>query len=196
MNVKAARPLLAPYIAVLVFWLGFQSAWGAILAYHVQILFGARRHLPSLWRGWDSLGFWVAALPAAAAGPLAYLLLPRMTAGTELSAWLSDHGLAGVSLLVMIPYFGLVHPLLEQIHWSRLRPRGWIAHAAFAGYHALVLASLFTRFWLALSLLVLVLVSVLWARLQARQKGGLLIPALGHVFADLGLVLAAWLRAA
>ena len=45
MNAQRTLRLLAPYLAVGVFWYGFSSAWLAILAYHAQILLWSRGRL-------------------------------------------------------------------------------------------------------------------------------------------------------
>lgn len=186
--------MLAPYLAVLLFWCVFKSAWGTIIAYHVQILLWSRDRLPNLLKGWDKSLFLCTALPCALAGPIAYVLLPFMTGQTQLAEWLAGYGLSGMSLMLMIPYFGLVHPLLEQAHWSGCHSGGWLSHLAFAGYHSLVLYSLLTPPWLALCLVVLFSASALWAFVQTRTRPGLLVTSCGHVLADLGIVLAAWLK--
>ncbi len=63
-------------------------------------------------------------------------------------------------MVAMVAYFGLVHPLLEQAHWTPLREATPIAHVAFAGYHMLVLASLLTVPWLAVCFVILTAASV------------------------------------
>ena len=93
-------------------------------------------------------------VPSALAGPLLYFLLPRMTR-VDLSWWLADHRLSGAGFTVMVFYFGLVHPLLEQIHWAPLRESAPLGHFAFAGYHMLVLYSLMKVPWLAACFVVL-----------------------------------------
>ena len=186
--------LLAPYIAILIFWLGLNSAWATILAYHVQIVFWSWHRMPALVRGWNGRLFVTTVLPCLLAGPIAYLLLPCMTQPSGLPEWLAAHGLTGMRMTLMIPYFGIVHPLLEQAHWSDLRSRGWIAHLAFAGYHAIVLVSLLTTPWLILCLGVLMAASAIWTLVGSRVHLGLLIPACGHICADSGIVVAAWLR--
>ena len=92
----------------------------------------------------------------------------------------------------MIFYFGLVHPLFEQIHWAPLRESTPLAHLAFAGYHMLVLYSLLTVPWLALCFVVLVAASWLWQRM-VRESGSLLLPIASHVAADLGIIIVVWL---
>jgi len=192
---KHALKIAAPYLAVLVFWCGFRNAWLTILAYHAQMLFWSWRRLPLLTKGWNTRLFFGMALPCILAGPLAYVLLPIMTHAGGLPNWLADFNLTDIALVVMIPYFGLIHRLLEQAHWSGVRTAGWHAHLGFAGYHALVLYTLVQPVWLALCLLILFGASVFWSRLQLKTQNGLLIASCGHVLADIGIVLAAWARA-
>lgn len=183
--------LFAPYLAVGVFWCGFSSAWLAILAYHAQILIWSHRSLRDIRKPSRKV-FLLLALPTVLAGPLLYLLLPCMTR-TDLSVWLAKHHLSGVSFMAMIPYFGLVHPYLEQVHWGPLRERTILAHPLFAGYHLLVLYSLLTVPWLALCFVVLTMASYLW-QTAAKRSGSLAVPVVSHILADLGVVVSAWLK--
>jgi len=182
--------LLAPYLSVLIFWFGFRNGWLAILGYHAQILLWGRRTLrrPRIPDGVALL--WGA--PAAGAGPLLYLLLPRVSR-LEFPLWLQEFHLEGWSLVLLIPYFGLLHPVLEEHHWAPLRERTPLSHAFFAGYHGLVLASLLRWPWVVLAVALLGGVSVGWKRL-ARRAGGSGATIVSHVGADLGVIVAAWLR--
>ena len=184
-----ALRLLAPYLALAFFWCVLANGWAAILAYHAQIVFWSRKSLrESLRLGGPGL----LALPAAAIGPLVFLLLPAMTT-QEVPAWLSAHGLSRPALLAMIPYFGILHPLLEQAYWAPLRARTRLAHPLFAGYHMLVLYPFLKLPWLVSSFAVLTAASVLWRR-EASRSQGLATPIASHILADLGIVLAAWFR--
>jgi hypothetical protein len=188
---KTAIWLAAPYFAVAVFWCGLSNAWLAILAYHAQILWFSRKDITETsWK--ISPRFILLALPAVLAGPLIWWLLPHIT-HTDFPAWLADHHLSRLSLAVMIPYFGLVHPVLEQIHWAPLREKTPLAHPLFAGYHMLVLFSLLTVPWLAIGFVALAAASVAWQFL-AKRSGSLAAPIASHILADLGIVIAAWSR--
>ena len=83
----------------------------------------------------------------------------------------------------MIPYFGLVHPLLEQMHWRPLRESTAWSHPIFAGYHMLVLSSLLSWPWLLLCFVVLLTGSLFW-RQVVRATSSLTVPVLSHVIAD------------
>ena len=69
------------------------------------------------------------------------------------------------------PYFGLVHPVLERVHWSPLRERTPFAHPIFAGYHLLVLSSLLSVSWLLISFALLTTASFL-CRASDRGEDG------------------------
>jgi membrane protease YdiL (CAAX protease family) len=191
MNVKQILKLLAPYFAVGVFWCIFSNAWLAIFAYHIQILIWSRHELYEMRRP-SSKRIMLIALPTVVAGPLLYFLLPYIT-HVDLSAWLKSYHLSGTSFLLMIPYFGLIHPLLEQMHWHQLREETVLSHPTFAGYHILVLFSLLTIPWLLLCFAVLMVASVTW-QYAARFTRSLAVPTFSHILADLGVVLAAWVR--
>lgn len=182
---------LAPYAAVLIFWCVWSNAWLAILAYHAQILLwnwgGLRKMRPPQTRKDLFLAF-----PTVLAGPVLYLLLPVITR-TDLSVWLNAYHLSGPSLVLMIPYFGLVHPVLEQVHWHPLREHSAWFHPVFAGYHMIVLSALLTLPWLILCFGVLAGASFAW-RLIYHKSRGLTVPVLSHILADLGVVVAAWAR--
>jgi membrane protease YdiL (CAAX protease family) len=57
----------------------------------------------------------------------------------------------------------------------------------------IVLSSLLALPWLILCSGVLVGASVSW-KLMYHRRGGLTVPVLSHIFADLGVVVAAWAR--
>jgi hypothetical protein len=181
--------LCAPYLAVAVFWVGLDSAWLAILAYHAQMLFWTRRRLGHDLGRWKTAAFAAVAVPAAITGPLIVVLLPHI-ARVPVAAWLEHYGLGGPALVLLIPYFGLVHPVLEQTFWAPLRRNSIVGHAAFAGYHAIVLYTLLPTPWLALAAGVLALASVAWERI-AEAGDGLLVAMASHAVADVGVVVAA-----
>ena len=126
----------------------------------------------------------------ALAGPLLYLLLPYITK-TDLSTWLHAHHVSGISLLLMIPYFGFIHPILEQMHWAPLRAHTPVSHLMFAGYHMLVLHSLLSTPWLILTFIVLTTASVVWQQMT-KYSLGLALPITSHILADFGVIVAAW----
>ena len=192
----------APFAAVAAGLYGARSAWLTVLLYHAQILLWAllvpRSH-GSLRSGWSARWLLYLGLPAAMTAPLVFVLLPAaLRADVHLAEWLHRYGLSGVALAAFVPYYGVIHPLLEQYHWDALRRdprlRTW-AHFLFALYHVPVLALLLRPGWVALCFALLVSASFTWARTR-RQLGGLCVPALSHVIADLAMICAAYRLAA
>lgn len=189
--------MLVPWIAVLVFWTWLHSAWATIIAYHSLILLFSWSEMKHVARGWNLRMFLVFAMPCVLAGPLTWLLLPVMT-GVPIRSWLSSYGLEGAALLLMVPYYGLIHPFIEQAHWSKLRRHsklGLPASMMFAGYHGLVLSTLMRPVWVVVCVVVLSGTSITWRWMEERKTGGLLVPALTQVLADAGMILAALMRA-
>lgn len=184
--------LLAPYFAVGIFWCGLENAWLALVAYHVQILAWSWRRIPMVARGRHPRAALLWGVLFALAGPVVYLLLPHITT-TGLGTWCARYGITDANWIWMIPYFGILHPILEEAHWEDLRSRTPIAHPCFAAYHVLVLLTLFPYPWLAATFLMLSAVSMFWHHVTRRYRGSF-VPIVTHVLADLGIVVAAWLR--
>ena len=100
MKISLPARMVAPYLAVGLFWCIFSHGWLAILAYHAQVLLWLPASLPVSFRPLRRR-ILIFSLLAAGAGPLMYFLLPHMTL-TDLPTWLAAHRLSGLSLLVMI----------------------------------------------------------------------------------------------
>jgi hypothetical protein len=180
--------LLAPYLAVGVFWCWLRNGWLAILSYHALILL-LRQDWPR-WSGRLTRTEMLLAAPSVVAGPILYVLLPDL-AETPIATWLAGFGLSGISLVLLIPYFGLVHPFLEQAHWAPLCRRSVASHFCFYGYHVLVLASLLSPVWLIGAFVVLVGASLLWEAMRQRTLD-IKAAVLSHMLADTGIILAAF----
>jgi hypothetical protein len=191
--------LLAPYLAVLLGMVVLHNAWLAVLLYHALILVTAKGHwrLTRLRQGWHAVG-WLGIALSAAAGPLIYFMWPWIGGeGIALGGWLESYGLSRRAFLILLPYFSLAHPVLEELHWSALRRDGefppWLAHIAFAGYHLVVLGTLVSPVWLPIVFVTLSMSSCLWAWIDGHH-GGASIPLASHAAADIAIILAAgWL---
>jgi len=191
---RTAASLLAPWLAVTICWAWLHNAWATLVAYHLLILLLSGRRLGAALRGWLP-GLLPLVLPCALAGPVTWLLLPS-AARVPLDAWRSSFGLGGAALPIMIPWYGLVHPFLEQAHWAPLRRHhrlGPASHFFFAGYHVIVLTTLMKAPWVAFCAALLLASSIAWKRME-RSGGGLLMPVVSQSLADLGMILALLLR--
>ena len=113
----------APCVTTPVCLLGLRSGWAAILAYHGVILlslavWGRNAGVRPFAGRWTPLSITVCFL-SAMTGPALYLLLPSISRGS-LHDRLVANGLSGVAWLLLIPYFSLVNPALEEMYWRGL----------------------------------------------------------------------------
>ncbi|MBI5297434.1 MAG: CPBP family intramembrane metalloprotease [Chloroflexi bacterium] len=197
---KRLAPVLA-YAAVAIGLFGGRSAWGALIGFHLAMLFALwldRRNLPP-----PSLLFkskhrrWIVSslLVGSASGISLYLLWPWLGIAPDLAAQLDALGLTRAAWPAFIAYFTLVNPWIEEYFW-----RGYLADNSrqpapmdfiFAGYHAMLLIGRTNLPALALSLSVLVFGAWFW-RQTSRKDDGLLAAALGHLIADLTILLAVY----
>lgn len=200
-RLKGAAPAL-PFAATLLGLYLFKNAWAALLLYHAGILAilaaaGQLGRAGELLRGWR----WPAGLAFGAAGLLAgvWFLVWGPNLGLEgtLARELSAFGLGGARLYPWAIYYVLCNAGFEEVFW-----RGYLGSASrglvlndllFAGYHGLVLYFFFPVLWIPVALGMLTLAA--WAWRQARHKcGGLCIPVISHLLANLGIMAAAvWL---
>ncbi|MDF7798111.1 hypothetical protein P4C99_01455 [Pontiellaceae bacterium B1224] len=189
---------LVPYIAVLLGMTLLRSAWITILLYHAGILLFLFLRLPSnlwktVWGGMRTPLLIPSVIICAMAAPVVYFMWPIFQSPyTRLTVWLSFYGLTGLAWLLMIPYFSIIHPVLEEIHWRGIAPDHFVPLCwqdfMFAGYHVLVLHELIFRPWLLLIFGVLVASSVFW-RWTADKFGGYGLPVLTHAAADAGVMI-------
>ena len=193
---------LVPYLAVLIGMTLFKSAWLTIGLYHAGVIAFLLIRKPDrfwarLWTGVRSPLTGPAVLVCALAAPIIYFMWPLFaTLGVGLADWLAWYGLTGWAWIVFIPYFSIVHPILEEAHWRELDPhdgpllcRG---DFLFAGYHLLVLYELIHWPWLLFIFGVLAGSSAFW-RWAARRFGGYGLGLATHAAADAGVMLGACL---
>ncbi len=186
-----------PYVAVLVGMYVFNSAWLAILLYHLGVVAFLFCRKPKnlwqrMWAGTKSPWLIPGLLVCAMAAPAVYFMWPWFAVSEFiLPEWLARYGLTGWAWLLLIPYFSLVHPVLEEIHWRGISPERatgicW-QDLLFAGYHMLVLFQLIRWPWLFLIFGILAGSSVFW-RWVAGRFGGYGLPILTHTVADVAVV--------
>jgi tetrahydromethanopterin S-methyltransferase subunit C len=183
--------VLAPYFAVGVFWALFQNAWLSIIAYHAQIVLWNFKRIKTEKFLLNKLSVGLVIL-SAFAGVFIYFMLPHIT-NKSLNDWFLEYKISNRSIYFLIPYFGIVHPFLEQKHWKGIRDTTLFSHIAFAGYHAVVLVTLLKVEWVLVSLGVLLSISFFW-KFVNDKNGSDSATILSHIFADFGIILAAFLR--
>jgi hypothetical protein len=94
-----------------------------------------------------------------------------------------------------MPYFSLVHPVFEEVHWRGLSPEKvngicW-QDLCYAGYHVLVLFQVIYWPWLFFVFAVLAGSSFFW-RWAAERFGCYGLPILTHAAADAGVIVGVW----
>jgi membrane protease YdiL (CAAX protease family) len=190
-----------PYIAVLIGMYLFHSAWLAVLLYHAGIVAVLLYRKPTgLWRkigsGYKARLLIPGMAICALAAPVVYFMWPWFAASEHiLPSWLTAYGLDGWTWLLFIPYFSIVHPVLEEVHWRAISPTGFPIicreDLLFSGYHVLVLFQLVKAPGLVLVFAVLAGSSIFW-RWTAQRLGGYALPILTHAVADAGVVIAVY----
>jgi membrane protease YdiL (CAAX protease family) len=197
-RISAIIAPLIPYLAVAFGLLLLHNAWIAILAYHAGIiavvLASPAKFNPS--RLFQSNNWKIPAVTAAigvAGGILVYLLLPLIGTSPDLDQYLLKIGLTHTTWPFFILYFFLVNPFLEEHYWRGFlgsdSKRITLNDLLFAGYHILVLTSIFSVSWLVVTFLALVLDAWVW-RQADRLSQGLLPSTVSHISADLSVMMA------
>jgi hypothetical protein len=189
--------LLMPYLTVGVGLYVFNSAWGAVLGYHVGIVL-----LVTLAKAWPRLSefrpsapIWktlLFGLAGCTAGAMVYFLWPLIHVSPRLAESLLKWGLVPSAWPLFIAYATLINPWLEEIFW-----RGWLGSAnrqpilndaVFAGFHLVILAPFFPPFWLAIAFAVLAVSGWMW-RQVIRVERSMLASTLFHMAADVSILL-------
>jgi len=191
--------LAVPYVAVLVGLVWLRHAWLTLLLYHgligVGLAVDTNREPLRVARGWSLKACLLLVSPAVLIVPVFVLLRGTIFGSNDVGIWLHERALQGPALIVFLIYFVLFNPLLEEAHWAPLRhvsPPVWLRHAAFAGYHVLVLYTLLRPSWCAVAFAFLMTVSWLWGH-TAYRCGGPLVPLLSHLAGDAAIVMAVWM---
>jgi hypothetical protein len=186
--------LLLPYPAIGIGLYLFQNAWVAIGFYHLGILSllitdRKRPPLRNLLSGWKWT--WAGVIPGAGlSGLLIYSLWPLMQ-HFNMDVQLTAFGLARASWILFLPYYAFLNPLLEQVYW-----RGYLGHparrvriedVAFGGYHFFTMICFVQWPWAMITFIILTGTAWLWRQI-VRETGGLFIPLLSHITADVSIV--------
>lgn len=202
MEKKWTAPIL-PYLAVAAGMFIFRNAWAALLGFHAAILLtlaNARPAIPfsSLLKSRSPRRLAANILLGLLAGVVLYFLWDHLGTPPTLAADLRASGLGPGTWAPFILYFTLVNPPLEEVFWRVFLgsdARGFVPmDLVFAAYHLMILAGRASPLSLLLALACLVFIAWFW-RQTAREDGGLLGPVLGHMAADLSILVCILLRA-
>jgi len=192
-------PFLFPYFAVFVGLYLLKNAWISIILYHAVILacMTADGHLIDFRKiitRWNSRLFLISCTISVVAGPALFVLWNFMKLDfSSLSSNLSMIRLTNLSWILFIPYFCLLHPILEELFWrSKSNDEsgsGYLKDLLFGGYHILVLVLFIKPEWVIISFFILAFVSWMW-RVISYKTDGLLIAVLSHILADTSIIIA------
>lgn len=213
--------LAVPYATVPVGLHVFSSGWAAMGLYHAAMVIVAlwvggdpgwfRRLAHRLGSGWNLPMAGVGLTLCLGSGVALYFLWPLLErlagasgAAAALGTQLDRLALTGGSWLAFMAYYTLVNPILEEAYWRGVLgsedSKPTLSDVCFGGYHVLVLAVLLPgRAAVAWTLAIAMGISLMGAgwiwRQIARRHGGLLIPVLTHLAADLSVITAGHLLA-
>ena len=186
------------YLSICLGYFWARNAWVTLLGFHAAMIVSlilARPNLPPSILFKNNHPKWSIAsvLLCALSGICLYFLRHALGFAQDLHAQLESIGLTTQTWLPFILYAVLVNPVVEEYFW-----RGYLGSAArglnlfdpiFAGYHILILVGKANLPAIVLIVIVLTFAAWFWRQI-ARESGGLLAPALGHMAADLTILLA------
>lgn len=190
---------LVPYVSVLIGLYVFKNAWIAIGLYHLgMIVFlltdRQKISLKRICSGWNLTAAVFGIAMSVMIFPILYIFWRYMSLGNiSLGLALGNLGLQGASWFLFMIYFSTVQPVLEELYW-----RGYLGcndllisweDLAFAGYHILVLARFIKWPWLIIAFVILTMAASVWRHISSRC-GGLIIPLLSHITADISIIIA------
>jgi membrane protease YdiL (CAAX protease family) len=193
---KWSTPVL-PYLAVIAGMFWFRNAWIGLLGFHLGIVVSvllARSHMPVgvLFQGSNLRWSILSILVCGSSGLSLYFYWSSIGVVSDLPARLEAFGLNRSTWPAFISYFVLVNPLMEEYFW-----RGYLGSPTqglygsdflYAGFHAFILIDHIKAASIFYSLIILIVAGWFWRQL-ARLDHGLLAPVLGHMAADLMILL-------
>ena len=193
--------LLLPCITIITSLYVLHNIWIAMVSYHISILFIAifTKNLSKfkmLIKGWSLSLTILFTLGCAVNGVLIYYLWPFISSCGDLGLKLATLGLNDSNWLLLILYYSIITPWLEEFFWRDLLASKSkfpdLSDVLFAGYHLFVLALFIKAFFLPVIFITLLSAAWVW-RFVSRKSDGLLIPVISHTAADVSTILAVYL---
>jgi len=193
--------IASPYLAVILGVFFFKSGLFAVLLYHLVLAIcivginrskaikllvsGFRRHIGPL-----------ICLGGLLPGVVIFFLWPiAKLEPVDLAQLMESVSLTNTSFMVFALYACFVNPFLEESFWRGcFKPASWRPgpiDALFAGYHAIILIPVVKPVFVLLSFMALTCVGWIFRNIY-RLTGGLAIPLLTHIVADIAILYAVW----
>ncbi|NJC97053.1 MAG: hypothetical protein C3F07_16475 [Anaerolineales bacterium] len=193
---KWIAPALA-YFAVGFGLFAMHSAWGALLGFHTAIILSlsiAKPDIPIsvLLKNKNVVWIPLSILICSGSGVTLYFLWDDLGFANDLPQQIEALGLKASTWPMFITYFALVNPFVEEYFW-----RGYLGdntkslHSSdllYAGFHALILIDKVQTTSILFALAALVAAGWFWRQVR-RVDEGLLAPVLGHMAADLTILI-------
>jgi len=198
---KWIAPALA-YLAVGIGMFQFHSAWGALVGFHLAIIFSLLIARPNilisvLFKSTSFKWILVSILLCGSSGVSLYFLWSKFEPANNLPAQVKALGLNSTTWLPFIAYFTLVNPFVEEYFWREylgsITKKLYISDFIYSGFHGLILIGMVSTGSIIFALSSLILAGWLWRQI-AREDHGLLAPLLGHMAADFTILIAVYLR--
>jgi membrane protease YdiL (CAAX protease family) len=198
---KWIAPILA-YLAVALGLFIVRNAWCALLGFHLAIIVSlvfTKPNIPikALFTGRDIRFILPSVLLGAASGMILYFFWDEFGIVDDVSIQVEALGLNQANWAAFIAYFALANPLIEEYFWRGYLGSGtttfYVSDFLYSGFHALILINKVPTGMIMYGLAVLVLAGWFW-RQMAQAGRGLLAPVLGHMTADLTILLAVYLN--
>lgn len=186
------------YVAVGVGLFQFHHAWGALIGFHAAIvasLLIAKPNIPlkTLFTSHNFKWVLLSILVCGSSGITLYLLWNWFGAAPDLATQVESLGLNQATWIPFIMYFTLINPWVEEYFWRGYlgsnTTRLYISDFLYSGFHGLILLSKVQTASIFFALTALVLAGWFWRQL-AREDKGLLASVLGHMAADMTILLA------
>lgn len=194
---------LIPYLAVAVGMYGMRNAWAALGFYHTGILAAlilikhqytceCRYPVHPVWMPTVTFIF-------ALGGVVLYILWPQLSPDSHMiTSRLADYGINYKTWPCFAAYFCIVNSTLEELFWRGClgsdTPYPVANDFLFGGYHVFVLMAFTGLIWGLPVLIACAFAAWLW-RMLRRTTGGLTVPMITHIVADMSIAAAVYLRA-
>ena len=201
MRFKSLAPIL-PYLAVWVGLFFFKNAWVTLLGFHLAILLALVYLRPTLplhvfFKTAKTKHVLSSILICSLSGLGLYFLWDVFGITDDLHEQLALIGLDKTTWFGFIAYFSLVNPFLEEYFW-----RGTLGNDSrqvtvtdliYAGYHVLVTWNKTHLLSMLFMVFVLTFAGWFWRQVYRRDES-LLAPLLGHMAADLFILMAVYFK--